>query len=89
MYSLAFFLDVSHLEFERRAHLAVTIYTSLSQVTQNITGYSRYPCIYIFVHYAIFTYSYEFQKRRSMPQSVTYKTRQKHLTLSTNRHCRM
>ena len=78
-----------NLEFEWRAHLAVTIYTSLSQVTQNNTGYSRYPCIYMFVHYAIFTYSYEVQKRRSMRQSVTYKTRQQHLTLSTNRHGRM
>ena len=93
MNSLAFSLDMFHTLtfnlFEWRAHLAVTIYTSLSQVTQNITAYSRYPCIYMFVHYEIFSYSYEVQKRGSMPQLVTYKTRQKHLTFSSNRHCRM
>ena len=57
-------LTFNLLEFEWRAHLAVTIYNSLSQVTQNITA----AIPYMFVHYEIFTYSYEVQKLRGMPQ---------------------
>ena len=36
-----------NLKFEWRAHLAVTIYTSLSQVTQNIKAYSRSELWYL------------------------------------------